>query len=98
MGIKIEGKYRVHSTTKLVGAVGRVRTKHSRTAEEALAANAEVRLRQPGGDKQVCLCWGASSGYRISQVSILHSSSSVGEMRADPAAQVLHIQAAWTAL
>ena len=53
MGFKIEGKYRVHPTTKLVGALGKVRTTHTQASEEALAANAELRLRQPGGDKQV---------------------------------------------
>ena len=55
MGFKVEGKYRVHPTTKLVGALGKVRTTHTQASEEALAANAELRLRQPGGDKQVQL-------------------------------------------
>ena len=53
MGYKIEGKYRLHPTTKLVGAVGKVRTTHTASSEEALAGNAELRLRQPGGTKQV---------------------------------------------
>ncbi len=53
MGFKIEGKYRVHATTKLVGAVGKVRTTHTHASEEAQAANVEIRVRQPGGDKQV---------------------------------------------
>lgn len=53
MGFKVEGKYRVHPTTKVVGALGKVRTTHTQASEEALAANAEIRLRQPGGDKQV---------------------------------------------
>ncbi|KAK9858808.1 hypothetical protein WJX84_002378 [Apatococcus fuscideae] len=55
MGYKIEGKYRLHPTTKLVGAVGKVRTTHTASSEEALAGNAELRLRQPGGTKQMLI-------------------------------------------
>ncbi|KAK9837680.1 hypothetical protein WJX74_002838 [Apatococcus lobatus] len=63
MGFKIEGKYRVHPTTKVVGALGRVRTTHTSSSEEALAANAELRLRQPGGDKQM-LIGGSAMKFR----------------------------------